>query len=555
MNVIILIGDEEQVDGLPGPKCFTLTIGSVSLIEYLVRTLRLLGIHQDQISVVSGRAGSWDGKHNLLHRLGVQELSIDNSGRRSFSSLSAALALIEGNLLVLNGDRYFELGEIEKLLGNKNRSAALIHRRNYVGINEQSIKVHQGLITSVCLEKTCEQVPWYSFHGAIFLSATDAIKLSAFIGKHDHLSYPEVIINEAKIKLVAIDPNKSLINSHEIHNSSIELAGGSFAGLTRSIIVKKSADCLGLEKLKNEINWLQCLGKSEGEKFPKVLDAHIDEKEAWYMMPWYQYENLRKKILSGKVSLEDIKKILTLVFDFMWANVYIKSYGNPSLEWVNEKHFKRFRERLELIFLIPPFDRFISSKELKINGVSYINLPIVVELIKAYSDKYDCFLPSSLVMIHGDLHFQNILVADDFSDFILADPRGELQGSDIFYDLGKIWHSFNGKYDLIHTDIAKVNTISSNLECHEFNLDLGPPYLVELYEDIGQLVSNMMKSYSVTSDPDWLLKVYFSEFMHFSSLMSFHLAHDGVENRALALYLQAVKLGNELLSKLRSQYD
>lgn len=35
--------------------------------------------------------------------------------------------------------------------------------------------------------------------------------------------------------------------------------------------------------------------------------------------------------------------------------------------------------------------------------------------------------------------------------------------------------------------------------------------------------------------------------MHFSSLMWFHLKHDKTENRALCLYLQAIRLANDLL--------
>ena len=70
-------------------------------------------------------------------------------------------------------------------------------------------------------------------------------------------------------------------------------------------------------------------------------------------------------------------------------------------------------------------------------------------------------VPKSLYQIHGDLHFQNILVGDSSKNFILADPRGDKEGSDIFYDMGKLWHSFNGKYDLIHTDISTTKFLKN----------------------------------------------------------------------------------------------
>lgn len=558
MKVVILVADEEEYPGLIGPKCFTLTIGAVSLIEYLVRTLRLLGVTPANITIVTGRSGAWENeaKHDLLQRLGVLEICLETKRKRSFYSLTSASLPAEEGLLVLNGDRYFELDEIESLIEDKTRTAALVDKRNHVGINQQVVKIDDGKISAVDLEKVSQAVPWYSFHGAMFLSEEDSLLLAKLDEKYENLSYLEAVVNIAGLQVDAIYPHRNFNRSHEAGKPTLDLSGGSFAGLSRSIVVRKSADPTGLRKLKDEIIWLRNrAGSKTLNKFPKVLDFHIGEDEAWYTMPWYQYDNLRKKIITGKISLDEFDRSLRTVMDYLWENVYSHSMGSPEPDWIDKKHFNRFSERLNLISHIEPFSDIIKLKKLHIDDVEYENLSSLVRDVKYYSDKYDCFRPHKLVMIHGDLHFQNILVSDDHSDFILADPRGELDGSDIFYDLGKLWHSFNGKYDLIHTDIASVTKTSLESGAIGFSIDLGPSYLVDFYGRIGEKVSEILCSYPVSDVPDWYIKTKFNEFMHFSSLMYFHLFHDRIEERALALYLQGVKLGTELVYELRRQYD
>ena len=61
-----------------------------------------------------------------------------------------------------------------------------------------------------------------------------------------------------------------------------------------------------------------------------------------------------------------------------------------------------------------------------------------------------------------------------------------------------------------------------------------------------------MKNYPISKDKDWILKTKFAEFMHFSSVMHFHLKFDKLEKTALTLYLSAILLGNNLIKQLKS---
>jgi hypothetical protein len=115
--------------------------------------------------------------------------------------------------------------------------------------------------------------------------------------------------------------------------------------------------------------------------------------------------------------------------------------------------------------------------------------------------------------------------------------------------MGKLWHSFNGKYDLIHSGFSEIKNLSNQHK--NFSLSFGPKYLVETYNLIEASFIKLIKNYPISKDKNWLLKTKFAEFMHFSSVMHFHLKFDRSEKTALTLYLSALILGNNLIKQLK----
>ena len=91
-----------------------------------------------------------------------------------------------------------------------------------------------------------------------------------------------------------------------------------------------------------------------------------------------------------------------------------------------------------------------------INGIKYNSLNNIinkcVSLIKKKLLNID-----SLCIIHGDLCFANMLIDDNYSHIKLIDPRGKFGSFDIYgdqrYELAKLYHSVDGKYDLIIKDM------------------------------------------------------------------------------------------------------
>jgi len=222
------------------------------------------------------------------------------------------------------------------------------------------------------------------------------------------------------------------------------------------------------------------------------------------------------------------------------------------------KHIARVEDRLlQTADEAPLFRTVLSAKSILINGERYQNLAQLFFKLKNSATLIDLVTPDKMRMIHGDLHFQNILLTggNEHFPFTLADPRGELSGSDIYYDLGKLWHSFNGMYDLVHTDQYSLESVKKNGDEVNVNLHLGTRQILDTYNEIHDAINKSVSKYKLISeDKYWLLKIKFNEVMHFSSVVPFHLFNDGREHRGLVLYFVAVRLINEFVLELEKSF-
>ncbi|GAI61497.1 unnamed protein product, partial [marine sediment metagenome] len=140
-------------------------------------------------------------------------------------------------------------------------------------------------------------------------------------------------------------------------------------------------------------------------------------------------------------------------------------------------------------------NRILSYSKIKLNGEIYKNPSNIISTIKK---KNDLFEPEYLYRCHGDLHFANILVSHDY-DFMLVDPRGDLEPWDIAYDIGKLIHSCHGLYDFLHTDQFDLKMQKST-----FWLDFssGDRYKVEAIncKDTKMYAPNRKNDYTRTAD-------------------------------------------------------
>lgn len=126
---------------------------------------------------------------------------------------------------------------------------------------------------------------------------------------------------------------------------------------------------------------------------------------------------------------------------------------------------------LEEMYLTKTLQRFEKMKKdgrflaffespIEVNGKKYLPLnEIIIALEKAIPEMlYDV---DTFNIIHGDLCFANIMVDSNFSFIKVIDPRGKFGTYDIFgdfrYELAKLFHSVDGKYDFIIKDLFDLD--------------------------------------------------------------------------------------------------
>ncbi len=561
MKAIILAGEGAVLSrNRDLPSCLQPLMGGTNLLDQQIRTLNLFGIPNEDILIVVGIEGNWATenaqaqlrKHSALNIV-VNEQNIATTSEYSFYSALKKLNPIDCTV-VINSDAIFDLRHLERLV-ERSFPCALLTRKP-VSINDRGIRlqVSKGNYLSIVRSTFISEFPWLLYAGLAILSPETIEKLLTA----DPVLNTDGLIYSFDISLGIHTFNYVEYHSLESYSSfasrpARDLTGGSFAKLERKHLVRKEAHGPGFEKLTWEIDWLLGLPESLQPWFPVVVDTQRNESSVWYDMPWYDLPNLRKNILTGKYNSEDALALTGDVLSFMFGEVYPNVINdNVDFEWVIDKHIRRVKDRVQETYEnCPPLRGIIRAQKVIINGRVYRNIPECLLIIASKLELLVHLSPKQLRMIHGDLHFQNILVGptETNTGFILADPRGELNGSDLFYDMGKLWHSFNGLYDLIHTDLFTLKEDDCGPDYVSFCFLFPNKELLKTYASIKGLSHVMLEEFSlIRNDPYWLPKTLFTEAMHFSSVMAFHIRNDSNESRAKALYLKGVQLLNEFIA-------
>ncbi|EIT3248710.1 hypothetical protein L1524_001435, partial [Campylobacter jejuni] len=349
MKVIILAaGDNED---LKLPSCFNLTVGAITLLEYHTRILRLLGFNEKDIFIIKNQ------KDMDLNLKFINLINIEKNNKKSFLSLKYFIDCCRDleDLLIINGNSFFELKDLEKLINNPEESKVLIEKRNSLYTKGIELILENNKLVAVS-DQIPKIIPWLSYYGAMFLTRVDVLKVKNF-NKVINEPYLNVMVNNIGINLEKVD-----VNIQNNNTKTLELVGGSFAGLNKINIVKKYANIEGNDKLIMEIEWLKNLPQDLKGKFPIVLDYQITPEESWFSMPFYEFENLRKKIISGKFSISKTSYFIEKILNYLFEKIYINNLSIASSDWVEKKHFDRFYTRLEKIKNIQPFNEILLNK-------------------------------------------------------------------------------------------------------------------------------------------------------------------------------------------------
>lgn len=550
MKALILanIGTSHFYNGEMLPSCFLPLYNSMTVIERQISLLNINGIDNDKICVLCGKEGVWELERirKRLDGLGVKLIFTDQNDVLKGHMLDDDF--FQDDFLIIEGNLVFDIAVISRLKRYRPKNVMVIKERIHPDGGGRGLVLVGSRVAAIKNAETAP-FPWNVFAGIVKLSndAMEQMKRKTIYSR-SLLESMNDILADCDVKAIKYD---DLIYGTLNGGYSSELTGGSYSKLNYRLVVKKESDNEGREKLINEIEWLLSLPDELKSYFSEVLEYDISSKKVFYNVPYYGSRNLREHIFDGHLDADTACAFLEKLMDFMFKNVYSRKIRDTPDGWVMEKHINRVLDRLpKCSEKAPELGKIINAEKVVINGMEYRNVKELFTSLSCKDALIKKLTPKELVMIHGDLHFQNILLYHGTDrGFMLVDPRGESLGSDIYYDLGKLWHSFHAKYDFIHSDQFKYE-ISWKDGIPIANYSITNAFSERVYDEIFHKFPSVITKYDIIrSDPDWEMKVLFAEAAHLCSVSIFHIHKTKTPERAIVMYLTGVKLINEFFAK------
>lgn len=531
------------------PSCFLQLYNKMTIIERQISLLNVNGFSNDDICVLCGTEGIWkiDSVKSRIDKLGTK-IAYTSKNNVLKEGIFDDDFFDDSDVLILEGNRVLDIAIISRLRRYKQRNALVVSDMLDPDEIKQMVSVKGDNVIAIRNSDLIE-FPWVAFAGIAKFSADAVSRLrKAVICSRPLLDAIEDILQECNLKAVKYD---NLVYGRINEGHSDELTGGSYSKLNYRLVVKKESDGEGREKLINEIKWALSIPKELKPYFSEVLEYDIESQRVFYNVPYYGSRNLREHIFDGHLDADAACAFLEGLLDWMFKNVYSRKINPTPDGWVMDKHINRVLGRLsECSEKCEELGKIIDADKVIINGVEYRNIGELYTILSGMDELLEQLRPKELVMIHGDLHFQNILLSNQTdTGFILVDPRGEIEGSDIYYDLGKLWHSFHAKYDFIHSDQFKFD-LTWNGNVPTANFKITNSFAEGVYDEIYRKFRSIVTKYDfISNDPDWEMKILFAEASHLCSVATFHIGKRETSDRPIVLYLIGVQLINEFFDK------
>ena len=552
MKAVILAAGQGTRLGEDVPKCL-IKIRGRTILERQVELLKSIGV--GDIIAVIGKRGVWtQSYHDYVKAINEVDVVVNPRSMETQSPYSLLLGMgdTEDTLIVIDGDLVFERNTLEVISSSENKSIVLV-KWNETGSGSKVI-IKEDKKKAYYLSSIGEElISDYVYAGVIRVERKHIklLKETLETRKYDNEVLAKPISAMSKrvriecIKLVGSRDGEELLELAMMAGGSFSKTSKLIRGKPDNLIIRKEVIPPGESKLIDEIEWITGLPDPVKKHFPEVMRYNINREPTYFEMPCYNLPTLRTLLLEGVIGAHEALDYLKHIFDFMFTEVY-KERRPTGRNFVREMHLRRIYSRLiEVKNTVYLFREFVDADSIRINGREYENIIPIVNKINQNWEMMKFVTPPYTCRTHGDLHFDNILIDTQRDDFILVDPRGNFD-YDVFYDLGKIWHSCHGLYDFIHT--GKFSMEQKGLDI-KYRFENGG--VLKEYDEILVNLSEVLSEYEeISSDDDWLIKTLFSEASHFASVAPFHLKMDGKEEVAILCYVKGVELINEIYTTL-----
>lgn len=237
----------------------------------------------------------------------------------------------------------------------------------------------------------------------------------------------------------------------------------------RGILKKRSEN---KEKLVNEIRWYLRIPNKLQYLLPRVYDYSLDLTDPYVSMEYYGYHTLHESLVFGDLPLVKWQAIFQkLLFAINDMGKFTVTGERIQFEVaLRDIYLQKTFDRLDMMRNEPDFHSFFENT-ITINGKEYRSLNEYLKMLPQLIEKLVVYtFTGQFNIIHGDLCFANILIEDTYDFIRVIDPRGKFGTFDIYgdarYELAKLMHTLEGKYDFIIEDMFDIDIIGNTIEYH-----------------------------------------------------------------------------------------
>ena len=249
-------------------------------------------------------------------------------------------------------------------------------------------------------------------------------------------------------------------HADKYYNSNLEVKAREFNHISidgNRGILRKTSD--NVDKFLGEIKWYLKLPTDVEYVTPRIFDYSLSYENPYVSMEYYAYHTVHELFLDGNLTKNQWVNVLSRI-EFVCRDFRRYTLKDSKIEEsLDDMYLRKTISRLEELRQMSSFEKFFSS-DIKVNDSVYICLDEIIDILKKEIPKLLNDV-DEFSIIHGDLCFSNIMVDSNFRFVKLIDPRGKFGEYDIYgdprYDLAKLFHSVDGRYDYIIKDLFSVS--------------------------------------------------------------------------------------------------
>lgn len=296
-------------------------------------------------------------------------------------------------------------------------------------------------------------------------------------------------------------------------------------------------------RLEDEYKFYANIPKEITHFYPRLICFEEQNKEFKLELEYFPFQNVGQLLFENNNT--DVWTNICLSLKHILNKFSTIKYSFYSGDQIEQFRYEMFIEKTENEFnsLEAKFDwftKFTKHEQISINGKLYSNFDIIWNDIKKYIQN-NLLTRETMTFMHGDMCFSNMLCGIDKEKncvIKLIDPRGAFGAKgnhgDQIYDLAKLLHSVDGRYEDIIYDKFSLHESSETAVDFSFN------------SDNANEIHELMKAYLF--DDSSYLNVRIIEGLIFVGMCARH--YDSIE-RQKVMYCTGVRILNDCLNEIK----